>query len=389
MYRNQNPTQPVQTQHDSTQHDSTQHDSTQRSPVESNRGAKAYAGYTELGASEVSGRSGVAVGVTEGVQEGQKGQRPGSGGAKAYAGYTELGASEVSGRSGPAAPPLLIAVLMGSLSTACQPLSVNTDAGPIFDTGSDEPPAAPVLLEAYNPVPWPIATVRGTAVDARRVLVRGPGKPVSVSTQSDGSFCFDANLQSQGLFEFELLAQNSRGLVSENALYVTVEHTDNAPFIQNATTCSGGSPTGCSGTVEICGNGRDDDCDGATDDADSECQSCDDDVLEENDNITAPIIETPAAFNSLNLCDDDYYGILANAGDTIVATVSYSGSGNIDIQLIDVNTSTVLVTAATNGSEQISFTVEAGGRHALRVYSPQNDQIFYTLTLSVSPAADS
>lgn len=279
-----------------------------------------------------------------------------------------------------AALPLVLAV-------ACESPLVLPDAGR-SDGSVEAPPAAPQLETLPERIPYPLATLRGRAPGARRVLLRGGPNPVTTTVLPDGAFCLDVRLSEMRDYEFSLYAQGTSGVLSASATVASVTYDASAPRPPSGSTCSGADPVACSLPVsEICDNGRDDDCDGRTDASDSDCSTCDDDALEPNDDTNAPAV-SPGRYDNLQICpgNDDYFRIRANAGETIRATLLFvHASGDLDMALYAANgTDRLAVSETSDDDEMLSFTATEAGFYTLFVYGYEDAENSYSLDLAVT-----
>lgn len=271
-------------------------------------------------------------------------------------------------------------------AAACKGPSVDRDAGDLFDSGTTTPPPAPIIDSFDTPVPWPLATLRGRATDARRVLVMGGENPLASSILPDGTFCIDVPMPNPATYDFLIFAQSDSGVLSASGTAAQVVFDPGAAPVPGAVSCQGTDPAGCLGATEICDNGRDDDCNGLRDDLDPACVTCADDPLEPNDDIGAPRVD-PGRYDGLRLCpgNDDWYGIYAREGDTLDVRVFFShASGNIDVELFDVDGTTVLERGTSeDDDESVVHVVTTTGEHALHVYG-LDGATTYTLDIDVT-----
>ncbi len=280
----------------------------------------------------------------------------------------------------------VVGVLGVSMLAACDPSVTARDVG-IGPADAGPPPPAPSIDSTPTPVPYPVTTLRGRAPDARRVLVEGGDNPVVATVLPDGTFCIDVPMPNPGMYGFEATSQSSGGIFSSGSATVEVEFDPGAPPVPGLTTCSGMDPAGCAGAVEICDNGRDDDCNGLSDDRDPACVDCVDDIFEPNDDVMAPRLD-PDRYEGLSLCsgNEDYFGVYARAGDTINATLFFShASGNIDLELRGVDRTTVIESStSTTDDEVVTHTATESGEYKLRVWGPSGAMNGYTLDLDVT-----
>ncbi len=248
------------------------------------------------------------------------------------------------------------------------------------------PPSIPSIDNAFTPVPYPVTKLEGRAPDSRRIIVRGGDNPVAKAVLPDGSFCIDVPMPDPGTYDFEIVGQSMDGVFSEPAMVQIVFDPASAP-IPGLTLCSGQDPAGCAGSSEICDDGRDNDCNGLADMRDPACSDCVDDVFEPNDDVNAPRAD-PGRYEGLTICpgNSDYYGIYANAGDTIRATIYFSqASGDLDLELLGIDHTTVLATSATmTDDEVVSYDATDTGEYKLLVWGPDGSMNGYTLVVDVT-----
>ena len=245
-------------------------------------------------------------------------------------------------------------------------------------------PATPSIEPIADRVPYTVATLRG-ATDARRVFVEGPGNPISMTVLPDGSFCVDVAMPTPGPYVFRVIAQGDDGQLSDPAV-VNVQFDPSAPAIANAQTCSGADPAGCAGSMEICGNNRDDDCNNLIDDQDPACASCVDDALEPNDGPNSPRID-PNRYDGLVLCpgDPDYYGLFTQKPARITARLFFTHDvGDLDGDLIALDgVMPVARATSTNNDESLTYTATASGEYQLLVFGGAGVSNTYALDVEV------
>jgi hypothetical protein len=253
------------------------------------------------------------------------------------------------------------------------------DAGP--------PPPTPTLDSVSSPVPYPVATLRGRAPNSRRILVRGSDNPLASTVLPDGTYCIDVPMPNPGEYGFEVVSQNDEGVFSTGTAMAGVVFDPGAPPIPGLTTCSGTDPAGCAAAVEICDNGRDDDCNGLADIRDPACADCVDDVFEPNDDQTAPRVD-PGRYEGLAVCpgNTDYFGVFARTGDTLRATIFFSHAlGDLDLELFDIDRTTIIASSATTDDDEVVSHVAAEtGEYKVRVWGPGGAMNGYTLDVDVT-----
>jgi len=268
----------------------------------------------------------------------------------------------------------------------CGPSVTASDTG-IGTADAGPPPPVPSIDSVASPVPYPVATLRGGAPESRRILVRGSDNPLATTVLPDGTYCIDVPMPNPDTYDFEVVGQNMEGVFSTSAAMVQVVFDPSVPPVPGLTTCSGMDPAGCAGAIEICDNGRDDDCNGLADDRDPECTDCVDDVFEPNDDIDAPRAD-PGRYEGLAICpgNTDYFGIFARAGDSIDVTIFFShASGDLDMELLALDRSTVLVSSMTmDDDEVVSHLATETGEYKVRVWGPAGAVNGYTLDVDVT-----
>lgn len=278
--------------------------------------------------------------------------------------------------------------MLAGLPLACGDPSLSGRDGGVsgYDAGQlGPPPPAPAVSPAPTRVPYPVATLRGSAA-AKRVIVEGAGNPIATTVLPDGSFCVDVPLLATGPYSFTLFAQGLDGQLSEPAGPIPVTFDVNAPGIPDAETCTGADPAGCPASTEDCDNGRDDNCNNLVDDRDPACATCTDDLLEPNDQPGAPRIEA-RRYDELRTCpaDQDYYGVYLKAQESLSARLFFvHASGNLDLHLLARDQVTVLARSTSlDDDELITHTATATGEYTLRVFSDDGASTTYSLDLRI------
>ncbi len=264
---------------------------------------------------------------------------------------------------------ILLTALVGTTPSlaGCDNSVVRPDASAGLDGGA--PPAVPQITEGPPAVlPWPLATVRGRAPGAARVLVRGIDNPTFVEVLPDDTFCVDVGLPTVGAFDIELVGQSEAGFSMPAT--VGTRFDPMAPVGEVIPTCAGADPRGC-GSEEICDNLIDDDCDTAVDAADPDCASCPDDLLEPNDSeAEAPRIP-PGVYEGLRHCpdEDDWYQVFLRDGETLELTLRFvDAEGNVNVRFFDPAGEQVALAISGTDDELLTYTALATGLHAFRVY---------------------
>lgn len=281
------------------------------------------------------------------------------------------------------------AIGLVGLGLACGDLEVETpDGGTVerFDVrGATPPPRTPVLESFPARVPYSVISLRGQT-DGRRVLVEGLGNPRTIQTISE-SFCIDLPVPGPGTYDLLVHALGVDGQLSDAPAQAQVVIDPAAPPVPGASTCSGADPAGCSGAVEICGNGRDDDCNNLADEDDPACATCAGDLLDDQSSrLDAPAL-SPGRYEDLLLCpgDLDVYGVLMRAGERLNARILFShADGNLELQLLGADQRTVLArSVSVTDDEAVTYTSSVAAEYKLVVFAEAGVSNGYTLSISL------
>lgn len=251
----------------------------------------------------------------------------------------------------------------------------------------DSPPPAPLIESFPATTPHAVATIRGTAVDARRVIIESGTTTIAELVLPDGSFCVDVPLAAPGVAQITVWAQSQSGAVSASAAELTVERDPAAARGAVPSLCSGSDPAYCSEPkAEVCDNGVDDDCNGRTDGLDPSCADCGDDLLEPNDEPTAPRID-PGDYSELMACpnDPDYYAVALSRYDDLTVAVDFDhADGDIDLRLFDIDRETVLErSASVTSNELVQWRAETDGIYLIKVYGFGSATNSYEMQITV------
>ncbi|MEL6178232.1 MAG: pre-peptidase C-terminal domain-containing protein, partial [Myxococcota bacterium] len=111
--------------------------------------------------------------------------------------------------------------------------------------------------------------------------------------------------------------------------------------------------------------------------------TCEDDALEDNDNILQALLITDGSTTG-QLCsgDEDWYAVQLDGGGGLIATLSFDGAaGNLDLELFAPNGDRLGTSATPNAStEEVStFDAPVSGRYTLRVFGPLGSEASYSL----------
>ncbi len=257
------------------------------------------------------------------------------------------------------------------------------------DGAAAEPPPTPRLEPVTTPAPYVVATLRGRAPEAVRILVEGVQDPPVRRVLGDGSFCVDVPLPRPGDYTLRVRSQAESGVFSAPSDPVRVTFDPAAPRVPGAAMCNGADPAGCDGSEEICGNDYDDDCNGLQDDEDPACRSCEDDVLEPNGTEDgAPRIE-PGRHEGLRLCpgDEDHYGFYLFADQRLMARAFFSHSeGDLQMQLLDASGGVLAESRSATDDERIEWTAATEGEVRIRLWiEGGGGPVRYVLDLRTDP----
>jgi hypothetical protein len=253
---------------------------------------------------------------------------------------------------------------------ACVDASVDFEPkGPLPENDDVPAPDAP-LLEDLTPSPFPLIALRGSATGASRIIVTGDGRSYVRSLLPSGGFCVDVPFEEPGTYTFQVFAQSEMGLVSRSSSSVTVTYDPEAPEPVGAALCDGSDPGLCVDDPDACTPAVPD---------------CAPDVLEPNDDESAPRIE-PARYADLRACSTnaDFYPVLAEAGDNVhVLTEFHHADGDLDLQLLDLDFETSLASSVSvDDDEEINAYIPADGLYLVKVYVLGTDHVVpYALTI--------
>lgn len=293
----------------------------------------------------------------------------------------------------PSLPRTGVVVLLGLLGSACSPTLELPDAGFTLlpDRSITPPPGAPMVDPPPAVTPYQIVTFRGTA-EGRRVFVTADGlNPEAATLGSGGDFCVDVRVTNPGTYLFDLQAYGQDNQIGAPLPQkISVTYDPSAPQIGDSlTTCSGVHPRGCTGQIEICDDGIDNDCNNLRDMQDPACNPCTDDQFEDNDNQSAASVQ-PGHYRGLMICpaDPDFYGIYVRRGERLTAQISFPHpEGNLDMDLLSVKAGNppermVLSRSDTQmDSEIISYTATVTGVHMLSVFGSMSTANAYDLVI--------
>jgi hypothetical protein len=269
---------------------------------------------------------------------------------------------------------LLAAGLVSALTTlACtadRPQQVNP---PHPDGGTEGTLRPPMATGVPSATPDSTVAIRGTTDGSAIIVQGGPTGSQSVAVLPGGNFCIDAALAA-GRNVFLIYALDGNGAISSPATVVT--NQDPSASSPSDPTCSG-QVAQCSAT-EICGNGKDDDCDGWTDACDTHCNGCVDDYLEPNNYpLNVPSLEA-GTYSNLEICPcrDDWIAFHRLMGGTVHAKVTFNAlTVDINLKLFRASDAekgvfdAVASSTTSSSAEEIQWTVDKDGTYYLKVYA--------------------
>lgn len=156
---------------------------------------------------------------------------------------------------------------------------------------------------------------------------------------------------------------------------------DNSVITRDATapappmpTCSGSTPVDCN-VAEICTNEVDDNCDGAIDLCDSECNDCVNDAFEPNGvPLNVPLVAEGSYELTICPCGEDWFAFERNTGQRISVTADFvHDTIDIDMRLYEASPEggqgdIVASSVTTTSQERIDEVVDETTLYLLRVY---------------------
>jgi hypothetical protein len=250
------------------------------------------------------------------------------------------------------------------------------------DAGVEEMLSAP-SIDTSVPTTTPNDTVaiRGST-DGSRVVVKGnTGDPIVASTLPTGGYCVDVPLLPSGPTQLNVFALKD-GLLSPAAL-VTVTKDPAAP-IPASPMCQGMEQPTCvmeDAASNNCANGKDDNCNGFTDQCDTTCNGCVEDALGPNwTPFFVPMVAAGAYDMAICPCRDDWFAFQAAASDIIHVKATFN-TAEIDLDMklqtaanAEANsTDSVASSVTTTATEEINYTVTTAGLYYLKIYSYKKD----------------
>ena len=145
-----------------------------------------------------------------------------------------------------------------------------------------------------------------------------------------------------------------------------------------------------SSTSNNCSNGKDDNCNGFTDQCDTTCNGCVEDGFGPNwTPFFVPMVAAGTYMLAICPCRDDWFAFQAAQSDVIHVKATFS-TAEIDLDLklqtaadAEANsTNSVASSVTTTATEEINYTVTTAGLYYLKVYSYKKDDFGkYTLTI--------
>ncbi len=265
----------------------------------------------------------------------------------------------------------LLLVVFAATTSCGDPMVSRPEGGwQLGDGASLEPPPRPSIEPPATPAPYVVATLRGRALGAVRIVVEGVDDPPVRRVLGDGSFCVDVPLPRPGNYTLRVRSQAEGGAFSPPSEPVHVVFDPAVPRVPGAAMCNGADPAGCPGSEEICGNDYDDDCNGLQDEEDPACRSCEDDVLEPNGVEGGPRIE-PGRHEDLRLCpgDEDRYGVYLFPGESVLARAFFAhDEGDLQMQLLGASGEVLAESRSATDDERVEWTASDAGEAQLRLW---------------------
>jgi hypothetical protein len=277
---------------------------------------------------------------------------------------------------------LLLLALVGCKADKVSSGTNKTDAGAL---NTLEPP----LLDSFPEVtPNGSVAIRGSSEGARVIIQGGADGTTVTAILPGGQFCSDITLNPAEPTALTVYSVGDGLLSAPLDLLVTKDATAPTPPLP---TCSGSTPVDCE-VPEICTNEVDDNCNGAIDQCDDECNDCVGDAFEPNDvPVNVPLVAKGSYELTICPCSEDWFAFERNADQRISVTADFvHATVDIDMRLYKAapdgtQGDLVATSASTTSQELIDEVVDETTLYLLRVYpfgSTGTPNGPYTLTIN-------
>lgn len=260
---------------------------------------------------------------------------------------------------------LLLLTLVGCKADKVQGNSDKGDAGVLAVL---DPP----LLDLVPKVtPNGTVAIRGSSEGSRIVIQGGADGTNIVAVLPGGAFCSDVALNSGEPTPITVYSVGDGLLSTPLDFVITRDATAPAPPMP---TCSGSTPVDCN-VAEICTNEVEDNCDGAIDLCDSECNDCVNDAFEPNGvPLNVPLVAEGSYELTICPCGEDWFAFERNTGQRISVTADFvHDTIDIDMRLYKASPEggqgdIVASSVTTTSQERIDEVVDETTLYLLRVY---------------------
>lgn len=250
------------------------------------------------------------------------------------------------------------------------------------------PVPPPKVTDTPQATPLSTVAVQGTTQGVSVVIEGGGATRLISDALPGGGFCQDVPLQANQDNNISLYALGGDGRISQPTK-ITVTQSSSAPM-PSVPYCSGVVGGQC-GKTEICGNGKDDDCNGETDQCDPACNKCVDDDYEPNDQpVLVPMLDPGSYSLRICPCHDDWFSFRAQMGGVIHVLAEFQNSQmDLDLELYRAGPSgdgvgdKVASSMTKTNMEEINWTADMAGTYYLHafVFGDMYGSGSYTLTV--------
>jgi hypothetical protein len=285
----------------------------------------------------------------------------------------------------------LTSITVTALAVAVAACDAERPGGDKADAGVVEE-LDPPEIDSTTPMTTPEDTVaiRGMTAGTRIVVKGTVGDPVVRASLPTGGFCVDAPLDPSGPTLLNVFALKDGAISAAKTIEVT---KDPAAPIPSSPQCLGMEEPVCSDetvAANTCGNGKDDNCNGYTDQCDTTCNGCMEDALGPNwQPFFVPMVPPGMYTMSICPCRDDWFAFGVTQGEVIHAKATFMTSAiDIDMKLFkaevaEMNGTTSVASSTTvTGIEEINYTAAASGLYYLKIYAYKKEDFgAYTLTI--------
>jgi len=283
-----------------------------------------------------------------------------------------------------------VTVLVSALAAGCS--ADRPHGGNKPDAGVVEMLSAPSLDPVPTSTPNGTLAIRGNTQGARIVVKGGPGDPVVRPVLPNGAFCADAPLADTGETSLLVFALKDGDISPGTRINVT---KDAAAPIPSMALCLGQEQPDCVAedtASSNCTDGKDNNCNGYTDECETGCNGCTEDAFGPNwSPFFVPMINAGTYKFQICPCHSDWFAFGVNQGEAIHVKVTFATTNpafDLDLRLQkpqdaeENKTTSVAQSNGVTGTEEINWPATAAGQYYLHVYAYQQGQRgAYTLTV--------